>query len=180
MAGRPRKSQITVTPRAEQAKNSFVALARENPALARRLQSGNPYASGSKDIPLKEPHRWQTRIASTETDPRRFHRLKHNGWIPLAEDDLGCPVEESGFVKAPDGSLRSPDGKEMVFKMDKAHFRVLEQMKTERNMQGIGSSKKMKEQMADAAGSQLGDEAGSYINSLSGEVIDKITGGDAA
>jgi len=175
-----RKSQITVTNRAETAKTSFAALARENPALARRLKSGNPFASGSKDIPLAEKEKWHTYIANTDSDARAFHKMKANGWVPLEESDLACPVDESGFTKMPDGSLRSPDGKDMVFKMAIEHYRVLEAMKTERNMQGIGSSKKMKEQMADAAGHSLGDEAGSYINSLDGNVIDRITGGEPA
>lgn len=180
MAGRPRKTTIAVTSRLDQVKTDITALARENPALARRLASGNPHASGNRAIPLREPSRWQTRIASVEYDARRFYTLRNNGWIPLLEEDLACPVEESGFVKMPDGSLRRHDGKEMVFKMDSAHYRMLMDRKTAANMRGIGSSRKMKEQMAEAAGSKLGDEAGTYINSLDGEVIDRITGGDAA
>jgi hypothetical protein len=177
---RPRKSQITATPRVEAVKSSFAALARENPALARRLASGNPFASGSKEIPLLEPKRWHTYIANIDADPRAFHKMKANGWLPLEEADLACPVEESGFEKKPDGSLRSPDGKDMVFKMDIQHYRMLERIKTENNMRGIGSRAKTQSEMAEAAGSQLGDEAGSYINSLDGQVIDRITGGDAA
>lgn len=180
MAGRPRKSDITITNRAETARNSFAAIARDNPALARRLKSGNPFASGSKSVPLAEPQRWHTYIANTDTDPRAFHEMRYNGWIPLEESDLACPVEESGFAKATDGSLRSPDGKSMIFKMDIAQYRQLERMKTENNLRGIGSRKQTQSQMAEAAGSQLGDEAGSYINNLDGEVIDRITGGETA
>ena len=178
MAGRPRKSNINVTNRAETARNSFAAIARDNPALARRLQ-GSPFASGSKEIPLAEPQRWHTYIANTDSDPRAFHKMRYNGWVPLEEGDLACPVEESGFQKMPDGSLRSPDGKDMVFKMDIDHYRALEQAKTASNMRGIGSRSKTQAEMAEHAGSNLGDEAGSYINSLDGQVIDRITGDTA-
>lgn len=179
MAGRPRKSNITITNRAETVKNAFAAVARDNPALARRLKSGNPFASGSKDIPLAEPERWQTYIANTDSDPRAFHKMRYNGWVPLEEGDLACPIEESGYQKHTDGSLRSPDGKDMVFKMDIQSYRMLEQAKTESNLRGIGSRSKTQSEMAEHAGAHLGDEAGSYINSLDGQVIDRITGDNA-
>lgn len=177
---RPRKSDITITSRAEGAKNRFAELARTNPALARRLKSGNPFATGSREIPMAEPGRWHTYIANADADARAFHKMKAGGWVPLEEADLACPIEESGFQKMPDGSLRSPDGKDMVFKMAMEDYRLLVRMKTEANMAGIGSQSKIRSDMAEAAGSQLGDEAGSYINSLDGQVIDRITGGDAA
>lgn len=178
--GRPRKTDITVTPRVEVSKDAMAALARENPALARRLQGGNPFASGSRDIPLKEPQRWHTYIANTDGDSRQFYKMRSNGWVPLEEGDLACPIEESGFVKAPDGSLRSPDGKDMVFKMDRSHYRILEMRKNQANLAGIGSQSKTQYEMATAAGKAMGDEAGTFINSLEGSVIDSITGGDAA
>ena len=174
------KSQITVTSRAEQQKNRIAAITRENPALARRLASGNPFANGSKEIPLREPEKWHTYLANNEADSRAFYKMKYNGWIPLTEDDLACPLEESGFVKAPDGSLRSPDNKDMLFKMDVNAYRTLEAMKTAANSRGIGSASQVKSDMADAAGRELGDEAGSFIHGLDGKVIDTITGGDAS
>ncbi len=59
-------------------------------------------------------------------------------------------------------------------------YRLLSDAKTDANMRGIGSAKKIKADMAEAAGSQIGSEAGDYIHGLDGAVIDRITGGDAA
>lgn len=172
----PRKSQITVTDRAEGAKNSAVDLARRNPALARRL-AGNPFGGGSRAIPMKETGRWHTYIANTYVDEGEFLRMKERGWEPVRPDDLGCKVEESGFRLSPDGYLvRGPQGQEMLWKMDAADYRLLVAAKTDANMHGIGSAKKIKEDMANAAGSQIGSEAGDYINSLDGQVIDRIVG----
>jgi hypothetical protein len=106
--------------------------------------------------------------------------MKANGWIPLEEADLACPIEESGFIKATDGSLKSPDGKDMVFKMDQVHYRQLEAAKTAHNLRGIGSQTKTKSDMAEAAAGTLGSEAADYIHGLDGQVVDRITGGDAA
>jgi hypothetical protein len=169
-----RKSQITVTNRAETAKT-------RNVALARRLASGNVQGGGTRALPLKEPQRWHTYIANTYLNESEFYDMKQKGWEPLAPEDLGCKVEDSGFTLSTDGYLvRGVQGKEMVFKMDKADYDLLVTAKTSQNLRGIGSAKKVKADIAEAAGSQLGDEAGSYINSLDGQVIDRITGGDGA
>lgn len=169
-----RKSNITVTSRADAAKT-------RNVALARRLASGRIHTSGTKDVPLKEPQRWHTHIASALLDESRFYQMKQNGWVPLTPADLDCPVEESGFSLSPDGYLvRGPQGKEMIFKMDKADYRLLEQAKTDANMRGIGSASKVRSDMAEAASGTLGDEAANYISKLPGQVIDTITGGEAA
>lgn len=171
-----RKSQITVTARAEGVKNAHAEIARRNPALARRL-AGNPFGGGSRAVPLKEPERWHTYVANTYVNESEFLLMKERGWEPLTEDDLACPVSESGFRKSPDGYLvRGEMGREMVFKMDVEDYRLLEQAKTNANMKGIGSAKKIKSDMAEAAASSMGDEAASYIHNLDGQVIDRITG----
>lgn len=174
MAGRPRKSQIDVTSRLDAAKT-------RNTALARRLQ-GNPFISGSKDIPLKEPKRWHTHIASMESDESRFYKMRQNGWEPVTVDDIDGPIEESGFRLHEDGKslVRGVKGREMAFKMLKEDYRLLEAAKEAASMKGIGSARKIKADIAEAAGRQLGDEAGSYLSNLDGQVIDRITGGDAA
>lgn len=175
-----RKSSITVTNRAEGAKNAAVELARRNPALARRLAS-NPHGSGSRSIPLKEPGRWHTYVANTYLDESAFLRMKEGGWVPLTTDDLACKVEESGFRLSPDGYLvRGVNGQEMVFKMPAEDYRLLVQAKTDANLKGIGSQSKIKQDMAEAASGQMGDEAASYISKLDGKVVDTITGGSAA
>lgn len=175
----PRKSVITVSDRSEGSKNAAVELARRNPALARRL-AGNPHGAGSRTIPMKEVGRWQTYISNAEINEGENLVMKERGWVPVTPDDLGCPVDETGFRLSPDGYLvRGPQGKEMLWKMAAEDYRLLQQVKTDYNLKGIGSASKIKQDMASAASSQMGDEAASYINNLEGQVVDTITGGQA-
>jgi len=169
-----RKTTITVSNRAESAQSVAAELARRNPALARRLK-GSPFGQGSRAVPMKEPGRWHTYIANTYADESAFLRMKENGWVAVTTDDLACTVEESGFRKSPDGYLvRGPQGQEMLWKMSVEDHRLLTQAKTEANLKGIGSAKKIKADMAEAASGQLGDEAAEYINSMPGQVVDEI------
>ena len=170
----PRKSAITVTDRS-------LPLKDRNAALARRLASGRIHGGGNTAVPLKEPQRWHTHIASAYLNDSRFYQMKENGWLPMTPDDLACKVEDSGFTLSPDGYLvRGPQGKEMLFKMAKDDYRLLEQAKTQQNMKGIGSASKVRTDVAEAASGQLGGEAADYLSKLSGDVVDTITGGEAA
>lgn len=170
----PRKSQITMTSRADAAKTRATLDAR-NPALARRL-AGNPHGGGSRAIPLKEPGRYHTYIANTYIDDSEFLNMKERGWEPLTPDDLSCPVKESGFRLSADGYLvRGPQGQEMIFKMPIEDYALLEEAKTAANLKGIGSAKKIKADMAEAASGSLGDEAAEYLSNLDGTIVDTIT-----
>jgi len=176
-----KQTQITVTSRAAAAKASLAAIARENPALARRLASGTINGGGSVTIPLREPERWYTRIDNQLADPNMFYRMRHElGYEPLTPEDLpeGVSPTSIGFRVSEDGYLvRGAAGQEeMPFKMARDHRALVDQMATEQNLKGIGSAKKIREDMANAAGSQMGSEAGDYINSLDGAVVDLIAG----
>lgn len=174
-----RKPTITVTARADNAKTAATELARRNPALARRL-AGNPFGGGSRALPLKEPARWHTYIGNTYADEGEFVTLRELGWEPLRADDLACPVDESGYRQSVDGYLvRGPQGQEMLWKMSVEDYRLMSAAKTDANMKGIGSAKKIKQDMADAAAGSMGDEAANYIHNLDGQVVDRITGGEA-
>jgi hypothetical protein len=106
--------------------------------------------------------------------------MKQKGWVPLEADDLDCAVEESGFRLSETGHLvRGPRGEEMIFKMDRDDYRQLEAAKASQNMRGIGSQKRIKSDMAEAAAGALGSEAADYIHGLDGAVVDRITGGEA-
>lgn len=169
-----RKSQITVTSRADRAKTA-------NTVLARRLASGNHDGGGSRAIPLKEPEKWYTRIENCMVDDGRFYKMVHElGYEPLLPTDLACTPEEAGFRVSEDGKLvRGPAGPamEMVFKMTREDRQLIDADRTARNMQGIGSAKRAKDDLANAAGSALGSEAGDFVNGLEGSVVDRITGG---
>jgi hypothetical protein len=149
---------------------------RRSAALERRLSKGaNPHATSAKVIPLKDPHRWQLYIGNDYAEDDGLYRIVHEyGWLPLAREDLACKPEEIGFRVNESGHLvRGPQGREVVFKMDKADYAVLQQRKSEANMRGIGSASKTRQQVAEAAASQFGAEAGEYIHkSVTGTVTD--------
>lgn len=173
---RPRK--ITVTDRADMAKSRMADIASRNPKLAARL-AGNVHGAGNKTIPLKEPARWQTYCENTYADENAFYDMKQLGWEPLRADDLACTVEESGFRLNPEGYLvRGEHGREMLFKMDKDDYAYMMQMKTDANMRGIGSAKKIKADMAEAAAAQFGDEGGQFVHDMPGQVVDTLVGGN--
>ena len=181
MAGK-RRSAITVTSRAEGARNATVAALRENPVLARRLASGNLQGGGNTAIPLKDADRWYTRRDNQLADPNMFYRLVHEmGYQPVKAEDLADGITPSmiGYRVTEDGYLvQGPQGhEEMLFKMDKHARTLLDQAMTDQNKQGIGATSKIKADLAEAAGSQLGSEAGDYIHGLDGQVIDQIAGG---
>ena len=170
-----KKSRITVTPRADAVKTDLAAIARENPALARRLQGQNINGGGNRDLPLKEPQRWQTYLANTYANENAFWEMRELGWVPLEVDDLLVKPDQCGFRLSPDGHLvRGAEGKEMLWKMDRAHYRVLEQMRTEQNLKGIGSQGKARHDMTEALASAHGSEAGDFMSSLDGQIVDQI------
>ena len=177
-----RKSQITVTSRADAAKTQIAGELRVgNEVLAKRLRSGNLQGGGSIAVPLKEPERWYTRIENQLADPNMFYRMRHElGYEPLTPDDLACKPSDAGFRVSEDGYLvRGPAGQEeMVFKMLHSDRAVLDTMYSESNKKGIGSSKTVKADMAEAAGAAIGAEAGDYISGLQGSVVDRIAGLD--
>jgi hypothetical protein len=170
-----RTPRITMTSRAEAAKN-------RNAALQRRLE-GDPFAGGSTPIPLKEPTRWVTRWASSEFNAgRHWEMTARKGWDPVTADMLDQATPESlGMQVAEDGQLcRGVRATERLYRMAAEDFAEVQRLKTEKNLQGIGSASKVKADAAEAAAASHGAEAGEYIHNLPGSVIDKITGGDAA
>lgn len=149
---------------------------RRNAALARRLApGGNPHATSARQIPLREPHRWQLYIANDYAGQDELYRMVHEyGWLPLEPSDLACKAEEIGYrVNESNHLVRGPQGREVIFKMDKGDYRELMKRKTERNMQGIGSAGKTRTQVAEAASSAFGPEAADFIyKNVKGTVTD--------
>jgi hypothetical protein len=166
-----RQKTISVTSRADSAKTT-------NVVLARRLASGRLNGSGNRDLPLKEPKRWYTRLDNTLADEQMFYRMTQEmGYQPLTAEDLSCTPEEAGFRVNELGHLvKGARGEEMAFKMSWEDRRQLEAAMTDANMKGIGSASKVKRDMVEAAGSQMGSEAAEYLDSLDGSVSDVVQG----
>lgn len=149
---------------------------RRSAALERRLAPGaNPHATSQKVIPLREPHRWQLYIANDYADEQQLYRMVHEyGWLPLEVGDLSVPPEQIGYRISESGHVvRGPQGREVIFKMDKRDYALLMQRKTERNNAGIGSQAKTRAQMAESAAATFGDEAGEYVHKhVTGHITD--------
>lgn len=149
---------------------------RRSAALERRLAPGaNPHATGARTIPLREPHRWQLYIANDYAGQDELYRMTHEyGWLPLEPGDLACNAEEIGYRVNESGHLvRGPQGREVIFKMDKGDYRELVKRKTERNNQGIGSASKTRFQVADAVSNAFGPEAADFVyKNVKGTVTD--------
>ena len=175
--GKPRTRASSEAPAPDvPAKPTIQVTSRRSAALERRLQAGaNPHQTSAKVIPLREPHRWQLYIGNDYAGDDGLYRMVHEyGWLPLELSDLACKPEEIGYRVNESGHLvRGPQGREVVFKMDKADYALLVQRKTEKNLQGIGSASKTKTQAAEAAASAFGPEAGDYVHKhVTGTVTD--------
>lgn len=149
---------------------------RRNAALARRLAPGaNPHGVANRTIPLNEPSRWQLYIANDYNGADDLYRMVHEyGWTPLAPEDLACKPEDIGYrINESNHLVRGPQGREVIFKMDKVDYRELMQRKTERNNKGIGSASKTRTQVAEAASNAFGAEAADFIyKNVKGTVTD--------
>lgn len=176
--GKPRGARASseATPPVATAKPVVQVTSRRSAALDRRLAPGaNPHATSVRTIPLREPHRWQLYVANDYADEQQLYRMVYEyGWLPLELADLSCTAEEIGYRVNESGHLvRGPQGREVIFKMDKQDYALLMQRKTERNNAGIGSAAKTKAQMAESAAATFGPEAGDYVHKhVTGTVID--------
>lgn len=151
---------------------------RKNSALARRLApGGNPHATGTRSIPLREPGRWMLYIANNYGNDDELYRMRHElGWEPLEIGDLACKPEEVGFRVNETGDLvRGPQGREVIFKMAVEDYRILAMRKTERNNAGVGRPGQTKQQIAQAAAATFGPEAGDFADKhITGTVTDTV------
>jgi hypothetical protein len=167
--GRPR---VSMTSRAEGAKN-------RNAALARRLQ-GNPFATGSKSVPVRDPEKWALRWANSDANENRHYQMTHDlGWESVTPADLpeGVTPDQIGLRVSEDGGLvRGVRGQERLYKMAAEDFAAVQQRKTEANLRGVGSAAKIRHDMANATASAHGSEAADYVHNLPGEVVDKMIG----
>lgn len=157
------------------AKPAIQVTTRRNEALMRRLAGGNPFASGTRAIPLKEPHRWHLRIENDYADDGQVYRAIHEGgWVPLEPGDLACAPIDVGLRIGEGGYLvRGAQGREVVLKMAKEDYRQLELAKTAANNATIGRPDKIKAEMAGSAAATHGAEAGDFVHRhVTGTVTD--------
>lgn len=157
-----KKPEITVTPRSDESTWS------PDDIIAKRL-AGQPFGIKADQIPLKEPGKWALRIANSQVHDSRHYDMVHRlGYVPLSLDDIapGITVESLGFRLSEDGKTlcRGIRGDEVVYKMDKASYDQIQMAKAAKNMAGMTSEGKAKNEVAEAAAGALGSQAAEYIS----------------
>lgn len=131
--------------------------------LERRLL--NPFGSPSIKIDLKDGGQWATRWVSETLRTGRVYQVQGLGWDFVTPDDIvgdpadfGCQVLDQRLVRG-DASQR-----EVLMKMPQADFDAITRAKRDKNLSGLGSTKKIKEEAANAAAKEFGtDEAADTI-----------------
>lgn len=154
--------KITVSPRADESTWSA------DDIIAKRLQ-GAPFGVRSDEIPMREPGKWQLYIGSSQGNESRHYDMVHRkGWIPFTIGDLpdGITAEAIGFRVAEDGNtlVRGVRGEEVVYKMPKEAYALIQAGKAEANTKSLKSESAAKQDVAEAAAASHGAQAAEYIS----------------
>lgn len=147
-------------------------------AVIQKRLKGDPFADSALAIPLREPGRWATYVANSETSPdRHYDMVARKGWTPLTVDDLpvGVTAQAVGWNVAEDGQTlcRGARGQEVLYKQPIEVNIAIAKAKAAQNMKGMGSAAKVKADMTNALAAQAGDEAGTFADQNI-----HLTGGD--
>jgi hypothetical protein len=159
--GRPRKPEIVVAPRSDESTWS------PDDIIAKRL-AGEPFGLRSDQIPMREPGKWALRISNSGVSDSRHYDMVHKfGYQPFTVADLpdGISANSIGFRVAEDGQtlVRGVRGDEVIYKMAKASYDAIQMAKAEKNLDGMKSETKARNQAAEAVAAHQGSEAGDYI-----------------
>lgn len=173
--------KVTVRTRGSDVQESLqsgqVGLDEAAAVIRRRLESGSAFAQGgSLPIRLKNPNlvcRW----FNAEKGPDHLWRAKNvGGWAPVTEDMVE-DLEQLGGYNLVDGTAiaRGERSRERLMCMPSDAYAQIQAMKTAANDASIGSSKKTKADIVQAASVALGDEAASFLEHQTfGEITDSV------
>lgn len=132
--------------------------------MERRLQRG-VFHQGSHGIPLKHPEKWVTRIVDSKITTDRPWVMQEKGWVYLEPDDLAVSPDQIGWKVSADGKIvRGEHGRDIVMKMAKADWDLLNQHKTRENLKQTFGTKQVKNAMVNAAAAAHGEEAAEYVS----------------
>lgn len=139
--------------------------------LERRLR--NPFGEASVAVRLKEGE-WATRWFNVSVRTGRIHQGQQLGWTFVTPAELIGRPEDYGFEALDDRLVRGDQAnRDYLMKMPKADFEQIQMAKAEKNIREMGSSKKLKEQAAQAASKVFDtDEAGDRIFESNIELTD--------
>lgn len=140
--------------------------------LERRL--AHPFGMPSEAIRLKEGD-WVVRWVNEGVRTGRVYQVQNLGWEFVTPEELKGQPQDVG-CQALDGRLVRGDAssRDVLMKMPKRDFDQIQQSKAAINIKNLGSSKKQREDAANAATKQFGtDEAGEAIYRSQMEVTDE-------
>ncbi len=139
--------------------------------IERRLLQ--PFGSEAPTITLKD-RTMIVRVVSAALRPDRLYQMQHyKGWTFVEPGDIDGDPTELGFQIENGRVVRGDRGQEVLMKMRKSDYRKIEQAKSRANVATMGSSKRTKEELANAAAGRFGEEAGQFVQDrIVGEVID--------
>lgn len=176
--GRPPKARvapdITVSNRQAEPQEELYAgdLDQAEKLIERRLERGIfDYTTGR--IQFKNPTllgRWFNEGVNSQ----QIYRARQKGWLP-ARPDMIVDLDQLGLYSLnPAGEIvRGQRGEEHLMFMTKANYERVMAAKTNANLKRMGSTSRVKEDLADTAGQQLGPEAADWVHRhVVGEVID--------
>jgi len=107
---------------------------------------------------------------------QQIYRARQRGWIPVTPE-MVSDLEQLGVYQTNDSGhvVRGQRGQEHLMAMTKDNADLVAMAKTVENDRRLGTAKKAKDELAEAAAAQFGSEAGDFMHTnVFGEVRDGV------
>ena len=174
--GRPPRvaPDVTVSDRRAEPQEAMYAadLDQAQKLIDRRLERGIfDYASGA--IAFTNPD-FVGRWFNEAVNGQQIYRARQRGWLPTRPDMI-ADLEQLGLysTNAAGEIVRGQRGEEHLMFMTRENFTRIATAKTNDNFKHMGSTKRVKADLANTAGQQLGPEAAEWVDRhVIGEVTD--------
>lgn len=130
-------------------------------AIANRIK--HPFGMSESALPLKDPRRWQQRIFDRGFRNNRISEAKYKGWVPLEPEDIEGDPEDYGWRVDGHQIVRGDRGSEIVMKMQKDEWKLVNQAKTAANVKQTFGIKQTKAAILERSSQEQGDQATSFL-----------------
>ena len=133
----------------------------------------DPFGRGSLKIHIKDPS-LHLRIVNSELRDDHLFEMTEKGWEFLTPEMLAVEPKHIGFRISTDGKVvRGSREQEVLMFMAEEHYRLIQQAKTARNLQGINSAQATHSQIVENLSTTFGDQAAEFgAKQMRGEIID--------
>ena len=136
--------------------------------IERRLQ--NPHGTPSMPITLKTAGEHVVRIVNADMRSGRIHEMTHaKGWTFVEPYEIDGTPDEYGLEVRNNRLVRGERGQEVLMKMSKADFDLIQQAKTEHNLSSMGAKQTKNlvvKRAEDIGGDEAADEANRQFRTL--------------